>query len=79
MLGVRTGKVTPLAPILDTALSTSLQTRLVVTSFMRKKMYVLPMVSHLRHPLGTDESCGLKKIVEEDRREQSQMTNLHMC
>ena len=34
MLGVRTGKVTPLAPILDTALSTSLQTRLVVTSFM---------------------------------------------
>ena len=41
MLGVRTGKVTPLAPILDTALSTSLQPRLVVTSFMRKKMSYL--------------------------------------
>ena len=41
MLGVRTGKVTPLAPILDTALSTSLQTRLVVTSFIRKKITYL--------------------------------------
>ena len=37
------------------------------------------MVSHLRHPLGTDKSCGLNRIDEKDQREQSQMTNLHMC
>ena len=42
MLGVRTGKVTPLAPILETALSTSLQPRLVVNSFgSHKKMSYL--------------------------------------
>ena len=42
MLGVRTGKITPLAPILDTALSTSLQPRLVVISFgSHKKMSYL--------------------------------------
>ena len=27
------------------------------------------MVSHLRHPLGTDESCGLQKMVDKDQRE----------